>query len=89
MSHLDKLRVYCKTKKQKKQKNKKMIYILFLIILHITMEVIAASICLFVMTGGITGVAIYEHDKIIRYIKVAEKKQLIIEKIRKDLSRGK
>ena len=70
-------------------KNKKMIYILFLIILHITMEVIAASICLFVMTGGITGVAIYEHDKIIRYIKVAEKKQLIIEKIRKDLSRGK
>ena len=74
---------------KKKQKNKKMIYILFLIILHITMEVIAASICLFVMTGGITGVAIYEHDKIIRYIKVAEKKQLIIEKIRKDLSRGK
>lgn len=53
------------------------------------MEVIAASICLFVMTGGITGVAIYEHDKIIRYIKLAEKKQLIIEKIRKDLSRGK
>lgn len=66
-----------------------MISILFLIILHITMEVIVASICLFVMTGGITGVAIYEHDKIIRYIKVAEKKQLIIEKIRKDLSRGK
>jgi len=66
-----------------------MIYILFLIILHITMEVIVASICLFVMTGGITGVAMYEYDKIIRYIKVAEKKQLIIEKIRKDLSRGK
>ena len=53
------------------------------------MEVIAASICLFVMTGGITGVAMYEYDKIIRYIKVAEKKQLIIEKIRKDLLRGK
>lgn len=66
-----------------------MISILFLIILHITMEVIVASICLFVMTGGITGVAMYEYDKIIRYIKVAEKKQLIIEKIRKDLSRGK
>jgi hypothetical protein len=66
-----------------------MISIVFLIILHITMEVIVASICLFVMTGGITGVAMYEYDKIIRYIKVAEKKQLIIEKIRKDLSRGK
>lgn len=51
-----------------------MISILFLIILHITMEVIVASICLFVMTGGITGVAMYEYDKIIRYIKVAEKK---------------
>lgn len=80
---------YIVNNKKKKSKKQKMVYILFLIILHITMEVIAASICLFVMTGGITGVAMYEYDKIIRYIKVAEKKQLIIEKIRKDLSRGK
>jgi len=33
------------------------------------MEPITASICFFVMTGGMAGVAMYEHDKIIRYIK--------------------
>ena len=53
------------------------------------MEPITASICFFVMTGGMAGVALYEHDKIIRYIKVAEKRQQIIDKMRKDLTRGK
>jgi len=53
------------------------------------MEPITASICFFVMTGGVAGVAMYEHDKIIRYIKVAEKRQQIIDKMRKDLARGK
>jgi hypothetical protein len=53
------------------------------------MELITASICIFVVTGGMVGVAMYEHDKIIRYIKVAEKKQQIIEKMRKDLTKGK
>jgi len=53
------------------------------------MEPITASICFFVMTGGMAGVAMYEHDKIIRYIKVAEKRQQIIDKMRKDLARGK
>lgn len=53
------------------------------------MEPITASICFFVMTGGMAGVAMYEHDKIIRYIKVAEKRQQIIDKMRKDLTRGK
>lgn len=45
------------------------------------MEFIMVSICIFAMTG----IAIYEHDKIIRYIKVVEKKQLIVEKLRKNL----
>ena len=53
------------------------------------MEPITASICFFVMTGGMAGVAMYEHDKIIRYIKVAEKRQQIIDKLRKDLTRGR
>lgn len=53
------------------------------------MEPITASICLFVMTGGMAGVAMYEHNKIIRYIEVAEKRQQIIDKLRKDLTRGK
>ena len=53
------------------------------------MEPITASICFFVMTGGMAGVAMYEQDKIIRYIKVAEKRQQIIDKMRKDLTRGK
>jgi hypothetical protein len=53
------------------------------------MELITASICIFVVTGGMIGVAMYEHDKIIRYINVAEKKQQIIEKMRKDLTKGK
>jgi hypothetical protein len=53
------------------------------------MELITASICIFVVTGGMVGVAMYEHDKIIRYIKVAEKRQQIIEKMRKDLTKGK
>ena len=53
------------------------------------MEPITASICFFVMTGGVAGVALYEHDKIIRYIKVAEKRQQIIDKMRKDLTMGK
>jgi len=54
-----------------------------------TMEPITASICIFFMTGGMIGVAMYEHNKIIRYIKIAEKKQLIIEKLRKDITKGK
>jgi hypothetical protein len=41
------------------------------------------------MTGGMIGVAMYEHNKIIRYIEVAEKKQLIIEKLRKDITKDK
>ena len=53
------------------------------------MEPLIASICLFAITGGMAGVAFYEHDKILRYIKAAEKKQLQIEKIKKDLTRGK
>jgi hypothetical protein len=53
------------------------------------MELITASICIFVVTGGMVGVAMYEHDKIIRYIKVVEKKQQIIDKMRKDLTKGK
>jgi hypothetical protein len=53
------------------------------------MEPITASICIFVITGGMIGVAMYEHNKIIRYIKIAEKKQLIIEKLRKDITKGK
>jgi hypothetical protein len=53
------------------------------------MEPITASICFFVMTGGMIGVAMYEHDKIIRYIEVAKKKQEIIDKLRKDLTKGK
>ena len=54
-----------------------------------TMEPITASICIFVITGGMIGVAMYEHNKIIGYIKIAEKKQLIIEKLRKDITKGK
>jgi hypothetical protein len=53
------------------------------------MEPLIASICLFAITGGMAGVAFYEHDKILRYIKAAEKKELQIEKIKKDLTRGK
>ena len=56
---------------------------------YIAMEPITASICFFVMTGGMAGVAMYEHNKIIRYIEVAEKRQQIIDKMRKDLTRGK
>ena len=52
------------------------------------MELITASICIFVVTGGMVGVAIYEHNKIIRYIAIAEKKQLIIEKLKKDIAKG-
>jgi hypothetical protein len=33
------------------------------------MEPLIASICLFAITGGMAGVAFYEHDKILRYIK--------------------
>jgi len=54
-----------------------------------TMEPITASICFFVMTGGMIGVAMYEHNKIIRYIEVAKKRQEIIDKLRKDLIKGK
>jgi hypothetical protein len=53
------------------------------------MEPIIACICLFSITGGMAGVALYEHDKILRFIKAAEKKQLIIEKLKKDLTKGK
>jgi hypothetical protein len=53
------------------------------------MEPITASICFFVMTGGMAGVAMYEHNNIIRYIEVVEKRQQIIDKMRKDLTRGK
>jgi hypothetical protein len=53
------------------------------------MEPLIASICLFAITGGMAGVAFYEHDKILRYIKAVEKKELQIEKIKKDLTRGK
>ena len=44
------------------------------------MEPLIASICLFAITGGMAGVAFYEHDKILRYIKEAEKKQYKLKK---------
>jgi hypothetical protein len=44
---------------------------------------------MFTITGGMVGVAFYEHCKILEFIKVMEKKQLLGEKIRKDLTKGK
>jgi hypothetical protein len=53
------------------------------------MEPAIACICMFTITGGMVGVAFYEHCKILEFIKVIEKKQLIGEKTRKDLTKGK
>jgi hypothetical protein len=53
-------------------------------------EPIIASICLFAITGGgMTCIALYEHDKIARFIIDVEKKQLRVEKLKKELAKGK
>ena len=49
------------------------------------MEVIFASICLFAMTGGIL---FYEHDKMMKLVKIAENKELNVEKLRKNFTKG-
>ena len=54
------------------------------------MEPVITSICLFTITGGITCLAaFYEHNKILDFIKEAEKRQLRVEKLKKELTRGK
>ncbi len=50
------------------------------------MEPIIAGLCLFVMTGGI---AFYEHEQMMKLVKIAEKKELNVEKLRKNLTKGK
>ena len=51
---------------------------------------IIASICLFAITGGgMTCVALYEYNKIAKFITEAEKRQLRVEKLKKELSKGK
>ena len=44
------------------------------------MEPLIASICLFAITGGMAGVAFYEHDKILRYIKQQKKNNYKLKK---------
>ena len=50
------------------------------------MEPIIAGLCLFVMTGGI---AFYEHEQMMKLVKIAENKERNLEKLRKDFSKGR
>ena len=54
------------------------------------MEPVITSIFLFTITSTMTCLAaLYEHNKITEFIKDAEIRQLKIEKIKKELSKGK
>jgi len=53
------------------------------------MEPLTACIGIIFITSGITGIAIYDYYNMLIFIKNSEKKQLNIEKLKKELSKGK
>jgi hypothetical protein len=54
------------------------------------MEPVISSIFLFTIASSVTCLAaLYEHNKIIEFVKEAERRQLKMEKIKKELTKGK